>query len=160
MSEPADFVVLHLDGTASWGRGDTESIMDALGVDKVFLDVSGAGRVQVWYTDAPGGANPLSEQILTSLEYRNPAGWRGPIALTTRALDRMDIAAPLADDICDVVKALAMAAEITSVPAGSHTTTMIAAALPPGRDTALPDDPVVAAQPGPTSLAPDKGAGL
>ncbi|WP_280465373.1 hypothetical protein [Nocardia brasiliensis] len=145
MSAPADFVVLHTDGTASWGCGDVDSIMDALGVDRAFLDVSGAGRIQLWHTEASADPNPLSERVLTRLGYRHPAGWNGPIALTTRALGRMDLAAPLAADVCETVQELATApSDDAATPAGSFTTTMIDAALPPGPDSGLAGDRVPA----------------
>ncbi|WP_063011870.1 hypothetical protein [Nocardia nova] len=160
MSEPADFVVLHMDGTASWGVGDVDSIMDALGVDTVRLDISGAGRVQVWHTDSTPVANPLSERVLTRLGYRAPTGWNGPIALTTRAFGRLDIAAPLAEDVSEAVEELATEVEATAVAAGAHTTQMVDTALPPDRDTALAEDTVVAAPLDPTSHVPDMGADL
>ncbi|TDP31589.1 hypothetical protein [Nocardia ignorata] len=135
MNEPVDFVVLQTDRTAVYGRGDVEDMMDVLEVDRLRLDLSMAGRVQVWYVPDAEGANPLSEQILTRLGYRDPTGWTGPIALTTRT-EPFDTAAPFADDVRELVNEVvttaggvvtyATASE-TSPTVRSHTSIVVSA---------------------------------
>ncbi|WP_280345513.1 hypothetical protein [Nocardia neocaledoniensis] len=102
MNEPIDFVVLQMGRTAVYGRGDVEDMMDVLEVDRLRMRMSLADRVQVWYVPHAEAANPLSEQILTRLGYRDPTGWTGPIALTTRT-EPFDTAAPFADDVRELV---------------------------------------------------------
>ncbi|MFF0546621.1 MULTISPECIES: hypothetical protein [Nocardia] len=103
MNKPADFVVLQMDRTAVYGRGDVEDMMDVLEVDRLRMRMSpAADRVQVWYVPDTVGPNPLSEQILTRLGYWDPAGWTGPIALTIRP-EPFDTAAPFAADVRELV---------------------------------------------------------
>ncbi|MGV9678776.1 hypothetical protein ACWDSJ_26130 [Nocardia sp. NPDC003482] len=138
MGENADFVVLHPDGTVVYGCGDIHSMMDALGVDRVLLDIGAAGRVQVWHVDARSGPNQWGERVLTAVGYRRPTDWMGPIALTTRTYPFQDVA-PLAADVRVAVEELVTPVRRAGASAAALTTETVDAMLPPGPDSTLPE---------------------
>lgn len=160
---PPDFVVLNPDGTAVYGCGDIEDMMDALSVDKLALDVGGAGWVQVWHIESESSRNTLAEQVLSRLGYSRPADFACPIALTTRAAPMVG-AESLSVRVCEVVDEFVSAAGDVKARPASCAVEMIDAVLPPGPHTTVPSEPHVAAAPSnpPPAPAPAPGreAGL
>ncbi|MEV0766265.1 hypothetical protein [Nocardia sp. NPDC050435] len=155
MIEPADFVVLGMDGTAVYGRGDTDAMLDALDVDSMRLASSGIDPIQIWSTHTGSEPNPLSHQVLTALGHRDPDGWMGPIVLTTRE-DPKWVCQPFAEDVRTRVDEVVIAAGGT-VPSTSAVSTPenSVAALAPGSDPSPAADAEQVAKPAEITAAID-----
>lgn len=162
--EPADFVVLDPNGTAAYGCGGIDSMMDGLGVDRMMMDMGAVGRIQVWFTHAHmetnNAENLVGQDVLTRLGYRRPTDWQGPIGLTTRT-EPFDTVEPLAADVRESVDKVVTEAGGVIVRASTSARELIEAALAPGSDVPAIEPDMAAVQPDPPAApAPEQGLGL
>lgn len=87
----ADFVLLPVDGPASYGRlSPGESTYQAIRRQVPDLGTQGAGRLRLWFPDQFRDAsgrylfppNPLADRVVSRLGYRLAGGWYGPVAIS------------------------------------------------------------------------------
>lgn len=108
-AEQPHFAVLHPDGQMRYGhRVAGESMLAALRGHIPDLATQGMGRLRVFFTDdfAALAPNPLADEVLSSVGYHHPSGWRGTVAVSMEE-DPSGDCPPLTPEVCATLDELA-----------------------------------------------------